>query len=107
MQLKPDRLMVGIYIGNDFMDLIRQDDRPYLTREADGSVKAHPPDFMMYEDPDAEPGMLASTRMVSLTKQALGPTFLYQTRRANAVARRRQRSRNGFDVVRYMWRLKN
>ena len=82
VQLKPDQLIVGLYIGNDFMDLIRQDDRPYLTREADGSVKEHSPLFMMYDDPNGVPGLLASTRIASLAKRVLGPTFLYQARRA-------------------------
>jgi lysophospholipase L1-like esterase len=107
VQLKPDLLMVGLYIGNDFMDLIRQDDRPYLTREPDGKIEAHRPEFLMYEDPESSPGLLASTRVASLTNQVLGPTLLYQARRARMLWHNAANGQQSMtDVVRYMWEVK-
>jgi len=107
LQLKPDRLIVGLYIGNDFMDLIRQDDRPYLTLEPDRTVKAHRPEFVILDDPESAPGLLESTRIVSLAKPVLGPTLLYQLRRARMLWHDAANEHHTVvDVMRYMWEVK-
>lgn len=109
--LKPDHLIVGLYIGNDFMDLIRQDDRPYLTRQSDGTVELRRPEFMIYADPESPPRAFALTQTATLARRALGPTFLYQMRRARmlwhtAVSARRSVANAVADIVRYMWEVK-
>ena len=97
LPLKPDHLIVGLYLGNDFMDLIRHDDRPYLTRKANGEVEAHTPDFMMYEDPAREQGTFASIRTLSLRQAgAWSDAALSNAQSANALERRRQRAPHDF-----------
>jgi len=80
--LKPDHLFVGIYMGNDFMDLIRPDDRPYLTLEPDGTIRHHSPDFVMLEDPASAASFLESSRLFGIVRKAAGQTLLYEVRRA-------------------------
>jgi hypothetical protein len=52
ISFQPDLVIVGFYIGNDFLDLYRNDDRPRLLW--DGKRFVHnDPQFIMYSDPHA------------------------------------------------------
>ena len=81
--LAPDHVMVAIYAGNDMQDLVRRDDRPYLTVSRDGSVVEHPPEFVLMEDPDGGDEWLRKSRLFSWLKLTLGPNVVYQVKRAN------------------------
>ena len=79
--LHPDYLVTAIFLGNDFLDLIRRDDRPWLRLEADGSFSAHAPYFLVYPDPAARRSALDSIRLYQFAKASLSPTLLYQISR--------------------------
>jgi hypothetical protein len=79
--LQPKHLLVAFYVGNDFLDIIREDDRPYLTRDPDDRVREHPPHFVNYRDPAERPSWLEASRAYSVAHAALGPTLLYQISR--------------------------
>jgi hypothetical protein len=81
LPLGPKQIIVAEYVGNDFLDLIRQDDRPYLTLEPDGRFEAHPPRFVSYEDPSRPKGWLGHSRVFAVIKGLTGPTIQYQISR--------------------------
>ena len=78
LPLKPKHVIVAEYVGNDFLDMIRQDDRPYLTERPGGTFESHPPRFVYYEDPSAGPGLLDHSRLYAVLKGLAGPTVRYQ-----------------------------
>ncbi len=80
--LKPDHLIVGFYVGNDLMDLIRRDDRPYLTLKPDGTGVHHAPEFVLSDDPARPPSAWLSSRLYAAVQRSLGPTLRYQLVRA-------------------------
>lgn len=105
--LRPARLVVTIYLGNDFLDLVRQDDRPYLARTADGGVEARPPVFITYDDPARPPAWYESARLWQLGRAALGPTLLYQVSRVRLLHRNLGAlGRGPGEIARYMLEVK-
>ncbi len=78
MPLRPRHVIVAEYVGNDFLDMVRQDDRPYLTELPNGSFQPHRPRFVTYHDPSEPPGMLDNSRVLAVFKGFLGPTIQYQ-----------------------------
>jgi hypothetical protein len=78
LQLKPQQVIVAEYVGNDFLDMIRQDDRPYLELKPDGTFVPHPPRFVTYTDPSEGPSLLDRSRFFSVLKSLTGPTLRYQ-----------------------------
>lgn len=51
-QLKPQALLINFYTGNDFYDMLRVDDRPYLAKqEGSGAYELREPVWLKYEDP--------------------------------------------------------
>lgn len=46
----PQVLVMNLYTGNDFYDLLRTDDRPHLVR-ADGGYRVAKPNWFLYDDP--------------------------------------------------------
>ena len=81
MPLKPDHLIVGLYLGNDMQDLTRRDDRPYLTLDNDG-IHPHSPMFVVFEDPNKPPSWLASSRVYALMQKVFGSQLHYAITRA-------------------------
>jgi hypothetical protein len=59
--LHPDIVIVGFYIGNDFFDMFRRDDRPSLRIGSDGQVTELPPDFFFYSRPGFSSSPLAKS----------------------------------------------
>jgi hypothetical protein len=107
VQLAPDHLVVGLYIGNDFMDLLRQDDRPYLTADENRTVTSHSPHFMVLQNPADPPSFLSSSRLYALSRAALGPTVYYQVSRGQLLWHNlSQIGRGPVDIARYMWDVK-
>lgn len=81
------QLIVAVYVGNDFLDLIREDDRPSLEINPQGEFEPRPPTFMYYRDPDAAPSLWESSRVVQVGRGLLGPTILYQISRVRLLHR--------------------
>jgi len=77
-QYDPDLVIVGFHIGNDFLDLYRNDDRPNLS--FDGRDFVHKaPVFYKFHDPDrTNHGMLASSRLVRFVRVTLRRTIGYE-----------------------------
>lgn len=50
--LRPEVVIIGFYIGNDFFDMYRRDDRPSCYFDKDGRIVEIPPDFYFYASPD-------------------------------------------------------
>lgn len=80
-------LVVAIYSGNDYLDLIREDDRPHLVRGPSGAFEARPPTFVVYRDPNEPPGLLEKSRVWQIGRGLLGPTILYQFSRVRLLSR--------------------
>ncbi|NIA29691.1 MAG: hypothetical protein GWP06_07260 [Actinobacteria bacterium] len=59
--LKPDIVIIGFYIGNDFFDMYRRDDRPSCSFNHKGEIVELPPQFYFY----AQPGFNSSWRSKS------------------------------------------
>jgi len=72
---QPDLVVVAFYVGNDFMDLYRIDDRPRLAFE-NGEFVHHPPEFVKNWDPDAS-GLLESSRVAFVVGACLRKTIGY------------------------------
>jgi len=105
--LKPDHIIVGLYLGNDYMDLIRHDDRPYLTIESGGEIRSHSPDFVIFDDPTKPRSLLASTRVYSVVRSTLGPGVYYQYTRARILTECFSGpTRHFWDVGEYMMEVK-
>lgn len=49
----PDVIVLNVYGGNDFYDILRVDDRPYLTGDSI-AYEVHPPVWYKLKDPNAE-----------------------------------------------------
>lgn len=58
LPLKPDMVIVGFYVGNDFFDMFRRDDRPSIGLDSEGNIVEYPPEFYFY----AKPGFSKSRR---------------------------------------------
>lgn len=105
--LKPDHLVVGLYVGNDFMDLLRPDDRPYLVSLPDGTIQHHAPEFVMLDDPATKPSAIESSRLFGLVRRAAGPTLVYQVRRARLLLRGASgRGQSLWEILEYMIEVK-
>ena len=82
-QYKPDLVIVGFYIGNDFLDLYRNDDRPSLF--FDGREFVHKdPEFFKYDDPNKS-GFLMSSRIFRLLRTVFRSTIGYQWSRVRVL----------------------
>jgi hypothetical protein len=71
----PDLVVVAFYVGNDFMDLYRIDDRPRLSF-ANGEFVHEPPEFVKNWDPDAS-GFLEWSRVALVVRACLSKTIGY------------------------------
>ncbi len=78
LKLEPVHVIVAEYVGNDFLDMVRQDDRPFLRLLPDGTLQPEPPRFVTYPDPSDRPGLLDRSRLYSVLKSLAGPTIRYQ-----------------------------
>ena len=59
--LHPDIVILGFYVGNDFFDMFRRDDRPSLEIKADGRIAELPPEFFFYTKPGFTSSPLAKS----------------------------------------------
>jgi hypothetical protein len=49
---RPDVLLMNFYSGNDFYDMLRPDDRPYLARDDQHAIVMRPPLFVAFVNPE-------------------------------------------------------
>jgi hypothetical protein len=104
--LKPEHLIVGLYIGNDLSDLLRQDDRPYLEVQRDGSMVHRNPIFIVHKDPNAH-SLLENSRIYNVAAGAIDNTIGYQVTRARLLMHNISSAGYGWrDVVDYMISVK-
>jgi len=80
---QPDLVIVAPYIGNDFLDLYRIDDRPRLAFE-NGEFIHKPPEFAKYWDP-AGGTILDSSRVLFIVRACLGKTLGYLWNRTHVL----------------------
>jgi lysophospholipase L1-like esterase len=102
----PDHLVVGIYVGNDLVDLTRRDDRPYLTVDASGKIIEHGPVFQGMSDPD-EPGTtLGRSRLYTLIMLTIGRPIRYQANRAEILFSNANSTSHGAgEILKYMFEV--
>ena len=104
--LKPSHVIVTIYAGNDLIDLVRHDDRPYLAME-NGNFVQHDPVFMVYTDPNRRP-LLHHSALYNAVTQEVRSKFGYQISRAGLLLRRVAETGYGpVDAFRYMSSVKS
>ncbi len=104
--LKPDHIIVGMYIGNDIQDLTRRDDRPYLTIDKDG-VQSHAPVFIVFQDPSKPPTWLQSSRVYALVQKVFGSSLHYEITRASLLYQDASaQKRSLLSIAEYMLRVK-
>jgi len=107
VQLKPDHLVVGIYMGNDVMDMMRQDDRPYLVKTPDGRLQHHNPDFIVMRDPEDRPSFLESLLVYGKVHNVVARNIGYQMTRVKLLIHDVEAKGHGLgDVARYMIEVK-
>jgi lysophospholipase L1-like esterase len=104
IRYQPDLVIVGFYVGNDFLDLYRNDDRPSLF--FDGRQFVHKaPEFSQYIDPSRS-GWLQSSRVARLVQLFLQRTAGYQLSRVRAMWAIGQQSREGYGAAaRYLYTI--
>lgn len=104
MGYRPDLVIVGFYIGNDFLDLYRNDDRPSLF--FDGRQFVHKaPEFLKYTDPDHS-DWLQSSRVARLAQLLLQRTVGYQLSRVKVLWAVGEQSGEGYAAAaRYLYTI--
>jgi hypothetical protein len=83
-QYHPDALLVNLYTGNDFNDLLRIDDRPFFVRSGRG-YEIHKPVWYRYDDPNSS----NRSRVLFLLRSILTKTGL----------------RNRYQRVSFLWQM--
>jgi len=81
LPLEPDHIVLAVYLGNDLLDAVRTDDRPYLEEQPDGSFEKRPPVFIVFADPHSHGNWITNSRTAELVRKAAGPTLLYSVSR--------------------------
>lgn len=79
--LDPDHLIVMYYLGNDSLDLVRKDDRPYLTLSESGEIEENSPRFVVYADPEQLDRFPFTSRVFSLVYWGPAGDLRYQITR--------------------------
>ena len=80
---QPDLVIVGFYIGNDWLDLYRNDDRPALAFEG-GQFVHKDPEFLKYDDPH-DASWIRSLRLAQPARRLVRSTIGYQAGRVEAL----------------------
>jgi len=70
-QMSPDIVIMNFYLGNDFYDLLRPDDRPHLVPDPETQYSVALPRYIKYADPNYH-GLLSQSRLVYLWKKTAG-----------------------------------
>ena len=60
--LGPTALVLNLYTGNDFYDMMREDDRPHFER-VPGGYRIAPPEWFVFDDPD-QPKWMRESRIL-------------------------------------------
>jgi hypothetical protein len=64
--LQPSVLILNLYTGNDFFDMMRIDDRPYYEPDSTGNYRIHPPMWYKFTDPSTEGSLIDKSRVLFL-----------------------------------------
>jgi hypothetical protein len=64
--LGPSALVLNLYTGNDFYDMLREDDRPHL-QAISGGYRIEPPNWFVYDDPN-QPKWMRESRLLFLLR---------------------------------------
>jgi len=79
--INPDIVVVGIYTGNDFFDLLRKDDRPWV-KLIDDKLVWQEPDWVTLKDPDFKKSTLNQSRIYWIGYELFNRTVGYTYSRA-------------------------
>ncbi len=106
-EFKPRVLVINLYTGNDFYDLLRVDDRPYYSIDHDKSIKINPPVWIAFENPDGK-GWLYESRFIwlgnELGRKLFGPRIF--TRFKSILKTAREQKGGYVEALRYMYDLR-
>jgi hypothetical protein len=103
-RFRPDLAIVGYYLGNDFLDLYRNDDRPAL--RFDGQSWVHePPSFSQYIDPERS-GWINASKVAQLFQLFWQRKIGYTLSRVGAVWSIGEQSGQGVGAASdYLWTI--
>ena len=90
---QPDLVIVAPFIGNDFLDLYRTDDRPHLAF-VNGEFAHQPPEFAKYWDPSGG-SFLDSSRVAFIVRACLGKSIGYMWNRTHVLFELGKRAGHG------------
>lgn len=109
IKYEPDVVFVMFYIGNDFSDLIRRDDRPFLMID-ENDITEQEPQFVVYLNPKIKNNIFFRSRVIQGLYKIVTKTSLhYQITRAKLLYDNSSQSSNGsFSAVfEYMKSIKH
>ncbi len=107
-KLNPRVIIFNLYIGNDFYDLFRIDDRPYLAKDANGNYKIHSPVWIKYRDPALQGGSMQDSRVLFVLKKILQKADLWGNwmRVRYLLNTAREQNQGIGSIFKYMWDIK-
>ena len=81
LQLKPNIVVIGLYTGNDYFDLMRTDDRPWVYLSGD-TLEWGEPDWVVDKNPAFQRSILSHSRVFYLFDRIYTKTLRYPYTRA-------------------------
>lgn len=101
LDLKPDIVIIGIYTGNDFFDLMRKDDRPWITLK-NGEIQWHDPVWVTEKNPEFGNSILRYSRVYWLINRIYNKTIRYTYTRAKYLYDSAPEQANIFSVWKFL-----
>ena len=77
-EFEPDLVVVGFYLGNDFLDLFRNDDRPSLSISEDGFIQNKPIFYKFRESNTNESSIWESSYIYQLLRVTINRAVGYE-----------------------------
>lgn len=107
-KLNPRVIIFNLYIGNDFYDLFRIDDRPYLAKDAHGDYKIHSPVWIQYRDPASQGKSMQNSRVLFILEKILQKADLWGNwmRIRYLLNTAGEQDQGIISIFKYMWDIK-
>jgi hypothetical protein len=108
-QFNPKAIILNLYSGNDFYDLIRVDDRPYFVADGADNYKINPPEWVRYRAPDSQGTWVDQSRILYVFLNLPGMQAFTRnwTRIKYLLSTSEQQEQGILSSLRYIWDIKN